>query len=333
MSAVFDHVSVVNDARKTPAGMTAAGGATTINTGVMLRGGSVLCADIRSADETAVKLSRNGDLSVSTGDVARIIFKPMNAEQAAKLSPGRTGVLLTNGDFFEGDVRWADGGQIRISSVLFGNKSFGTGEAVAVALHDVKAEPAAYQVMHADGSVLMAKSITTDATGVILIEDQTMGPIKTGLGEISEIRAGSSRFMTLTDLKPAKVEGARPGETAYAIDATTSGLAMALGDQPCQHGIGAAAGASLLYDLDGGYKTFTARAGVPHGVLPMAPVRFVVLGDGKELYRSPDRTSLDEPVGFSVAVSGVKSLELKVECPSSIDMGGGGLWAEPALIK
>ncbi len=333
-SATFDHVSILNDARKDSAGLTSAGGATTINTGLMLRGGSVLRADIRAANDTSVKVNRNGEISVSTADVARIIFKPMNAEQAAKLTPGRTGVLLANGDFFEGDIRWADGGQIKLSSVLFGNRNFNTGEAVAVALNDVKAEPSAYQVTHADGSILMVKSITADPTGLIILEDQNLGPIKTGLGELTEIRAGASRYIPLTDLRPVKVATrTKTSDTPYVIDATTAGLPMILADQPAQHGIGAIAGATLTYNLEGNYKTFTARAGVPKGVLPVAPIKFIVTADGKELYKSTNRTSLDDPVGFSVNVTGIKTLELKIESPTNIDLGASGLWADPALIK
>jgi hypothetical protein len=72
---------------------------------------------------------------------------------------------------------------------------------------------------------------------------------------------------------------------------------------------------------------------VPAGVLPTVPVRFVVLADGKELFRSPPRTSLDSPVGVAATVNGAETLILRVESTAPGPFPVPGTWIDAALIK
>jgi hypothetical protein len=59
----------------------------------------------------------------------------------------------------------------------------------------------------------------------------------------------------------------------------------------------------------------------------------VVQGDGREIYRSPERTSVDEAVAVTVKVAGVKDLVLRVESASADVPGASGLFGDPALVK
>jgi hypothetical protein len=68
-------------------------------------------------------------------------------------------------------------------------------------------------------------------------------------------------------------------------------------------------------------------------VLPTTPVRFVVVADGKELFRTPPRTSLSDPLAASLNVAGVKSLTLRVESTSPDPLPTPGVWVDPSLIK
>ena len=61
--------------------------------------------------------------------------------------------------------------------------------------------------------------------------------------------------------------------------------------------------------------------------------RVVVLGDGKELYRSEPRTSLDEAANISLNLSGVRALVLRVESPGDVSLPAAALWADPLLVK
>ena len=55
--------------------------------------------------------------------------------------------------------------------------------------------------------------------------------------------------------------------------------------------------------------------------------------DGKELYRSKPRTSLDEALAASVSLKGVKSLTLSVESTAGDAAPAPGVWADAALVK
>ena len=90
---------------------------------------------------------------------------------------------------------------------------------------------------------------------------------------------------------------------------------------------------AAIEPANGGRIRALLRGEDPRGVLPTAPVRFIVLSEGKELYKSPPRTSQDEPLAASVSVSGAKSLTLKVESTLSPPLLTPGLWGDVALVK
>ncbi|MBL8826530.1 MAG: protein kinase, partial [Planctomycetaceae bacterium] len=75
-------------------------------------------------------------------------------------------------------------------------------------------------------------------------------------------------------------------------------------------------GAFVRYQLDGKYLTFAAEAGIPATTSkdPLSPVHFRVLGDGRELWKSPPLKTRGESAEVSVDVSGVKELRLETSC-------------------
>jgi hypothetical protein len=124
--------------------------------GLILRDGSIVVADIHRADDTSVRFSAFGrETTVPTSHVARILYRPLSEEAAARIPPGRTGVVLGSGDFIDGDVAIRDG-HVTISSVLFGVRRFNTyDQTTAIILRD--AAPAAtnkHRLRATDGSVL-----------------------------------------------------------------------------------------------------------------------------------------------------------------------------------
>ncbi|MBL9080349.1 MAG: protein kinase, partial [Planctomycetales bacterium] len=67
------------------------------------------------------------------------------------------------------------------------------------------------------------------------------------------------------------------------------------------------------YQLDGRFATFAAEAGIPDGEIdPQSPIEFRVLGDGRELWKSPALTKRGESAEVSVNIQGVKELRLEV---------------------
>ncbi len=67
------------------------------------------------------------------------------------------------------------------------------------------------------------------------------------------------------------------------------------------------------YQLEGKYQTFAADAGIQENMIkdPSSPVTFRVLGDGRELWKSPPLQKRGESAEVSVDVRGVKELRLE----------------------
>lgn len=303
----------------------------TLKEGVTLRSGTTIAgAQIEKADDGTVFFNKAGRReTVSLVNVARIIFRELNPELIAKLPEKRFGVLLVEGDFVEGEFRGMSRGRIQLSSVLFGLANFDIRDkAVALVLGDVEAPPAQMLVRTQDGSTYVAASITPDKD-LLVIEDVLGAKFSINRWDVAEISAGQSRMESLADIKPSKVE---PAE-ALTLNATGTGLPMNLAGTPCTRGIAIAAGASATWNLAGKYRTLSFKYGVPQGVLATAPVRFIVLADGKEVYKSRPRTSLDQPLAASVSLKDARTITLKVESTAGELITTPGLWADPGLVK
>ena len=304
---------------------------------VILRNGSILGnVNIQSADEKNVQFTRadGKTVSVSTNEVARLILAPSTPVQLSKIPPSALGVMMAKGDFLEGDFVSLQKGRVKINSVVFGPKDLAVGgEAAVVVLHEPGSSQANWVVRTKEGFVYMARAMKMDKDQ-LLIEDETAGTIKVGGGNISEIKLGGGRVASLVDVPPSKIEvdaGLSPA-TAYSIH-RSGGPVLTLGGQSCERGILCQAGASLRFDLDGNYKVFLCRAGIPDGVLPTTATRLLVLADNQEIYRSGPQSSLNAPLSVSVKVTGVKSLVLRVEHVGEAHLPASMLWSEPMLVK
>jgi hypothetical protein len=306
--------------------------------GVMLRTGTILAgAQIQRADDGSIRLAtpdRPG-FSVPNVQVARIIFRELTADMTARIPAGRAGVLLRAGDFVEGEFKGIAGGRVQISSVLFGVQRFETGgQAVCAVLNDPEPPKAQFVVRTTLGSIYMAKSATV-ANDKIVVEDAVAGQFTIERLQVEEITAGPGKLQPLSALKPVKVEAA-PGVSPpdACVFETSAKLASITPSNP----IALRAACSASWNLNQEYRLLTFKAGVPENIAPTAPVRFVVIGDGKPLYKSPPRTSLDAPIAGSVAVKNVKILTLQMEPttvsdPSVMPIPIPGLWSDASLVR
>jgi regulation of enolase protein 1 (concanavalin A-like superfamily) len=307
-----------------------------IKEGLTFRSGTHLAAaQIQQADDaslTFVKGDRKATLSLAS--VARIVYRELTPEMAAKIPEQRTGVLLNEGDFVEGAFKGLRQGKIELSSILFGIARFDLRDKpLALILNDFDASARPKLILRTrDGSAYVAKNYAPEKD-TLIIEDPLAGQFTINRTEVTEISAGPGRLESLTLLKPEKIDPpTRDNAPSLSIDSTGLGLAMTLaGSVPAQHGLTLSAGATASWNLGKQYRTFTFKCGIPNGILPTAPIRFIVLADGKELYKSPPQTSLDDPLSASLSVKGISTLTLKVE--SAMPLPTPGLWADPALVK
>jgi hypothetical protein len=107
---------------------------------------------------------------------------------AERIVAGRAGVLLTKGDFVDGEFRGLEGDRVKVSSVLFGLRSYDTRKDVlAVVLRDIGVSSSAYEVRLRDQSILQAAIITfeRDALG---IQDSMLGTLRVPIDELASIQ-------------------------------------------------------------------------------------------------------------------------------------------------
>jgi len=301
---------------------------------IVTRDGTTLSgAAVDGMDDTALRFALPGrtGLSLPTPRIARLAFRPLTPSMLAQLPPNTPGVLLVGGDFFEGQVGRLTAKDVQVDSLIFGPRSFGLQrEVAAIVLQDAAAEPAEYAVRTDDGSEYMAGSVSVE-NGKLVVTDRVVGRFELEPRQLREIRYGGDRARSLTDLSPTAAGGA--ADDAVQVDAAVNGLPPRMLDASPQRVVAMAGGAATVYPLDGQYKTMLAVASVPAAAAPGGQVQFVALGDdGKELFRSPPRTSTDDPLPVTLKVAGVKQLTLKVE-PVAGGLPLPGLWGDPILTK
>ena len=177
--AQFDHVRLIPGAPPLES----------IVKGFVTRGGTFVAATVYAIDENLVRYTRNNAQgSIRLNDVARILYKPLLVDHAAKLSPGRTGALMANGDFLEGDVKSLKDGTVSVSSILFGMRKVRIyDDLTAVVLHDVSPEKTPFTLTTTDGSLYRAKSLKPDQQNV-LIEDASLGEVSIPVGALAQLR-------------------------------------------------------------------------------------------------------------------------------------------------
>jgi hypothetical protein len=127
-------------------------------------------------------------LRVPTPRVSRISFQPLAGDLAWRTRASRPGVFVNNGDFFDGDFRSIGGGEVTISSVLYGLRSFEIdNEALAVVFQPRQWRPQPFEVETADGSVIRASEFTL-GNGEIKVKEPALGEVRVPASELIELR-------------------------------------------------------------------------------------------------------------------------------------------------
>jgi hypothetical protein len=305
----------------------------------MLRTGTLLArADIARADDGSIRFSKadRRDIVLPTAQAARIIFRELTPDMLARIPAGHGGVLLRAGDFVEGEFKAIASARVHLSSVLFGLQRFEVGnQAACVVLRDPDPLKAAHVIRTTDGSIYMAKSAKVEREKLV-VEDAAAGEFRIAPQDIEEISAGPGKLQPLASMKPTKVDAAAGIAPADACVLSPPGNITLSGAAP-GNPILLRTACAATWDLNKEYRLLTFKAGVPDTVAPTALVRFIILGDGKPLYKSPPRASTDGPIAASVVLKDVTTLTLKLESTST-DAGAvaiptPGIWADASLVK
>jgi len=125
--------------------------------GVVLRGGSMVGGAVRLMDDSVIKIATgSGEVSIPRGEVALVVFQPATAEMAEALAGARKGVLMSSGDFVDGEVQTVRDGAVNVSSVLFGARKSPVHEVVVASLREILPQVGAMRIELNDGSILQA---------------------------------------------------------------------------------------------------------------------------------------------------------------------------------
>jgi hypothetical protein len=160
---------------------------------VELQSGSMQLGYIKTMDDTAIHFEgRFGSEPVSRGGVANIRFQPLPARSGLALNGGRPGVLLTSGEYIEGECRGVSAGRVVISSVPLGLVRYDVNNEVVMVVLGKRSMPAAhpFEMKTVNGSVWLGLDVAIDPMGMV-IREPMLGLRRIPMHEVAEFRRRS----------------------------------------------------------------------------------------------------------------------------------------------
>jgi hypothetical protein len=136
--------------------------------------------------------------------------------------------------------------------------------------------------------------------------------------------------LSLTQLEPVRFTG---GWRGYEIGDQLARTSLTLGAVRHEAALSTFAGSEIEFDLKGLYQKFTALTGVDASSEEHTVVDFIVLGDGRELWRSGPLKKTDAPQVVAVKVTGVHQLTLRTTGTSNDEDHSQAGWAEPVVSQ
>ena len=156
---------------------------------LLLRDGGVLAGRFLEADGSVIRWEALGHAwSVSQVNVSRLILQPGAQTLMNRVRPGRAGGMMVSGDFVDGELVAGRSGQVRLSSVLFGLRSYSAaGELVAVFVRDVVEAPLEFEARMVGGSRLHLRHLTL-RDGEFTARERSLGEVTLRVEELTELR-------------------------------------------------------------------------------------------------------------------------------------------------
>ena len=187
----------------------------------------------------------------------------------------------------------------------------------------------------ADGAVLPGRNPQLAAkSGKLQLRLISGGVLSVAWNSVTRITIKSERLQYLSELKPVEVVEqsivALPHK--WKKDRSVSGRPLSLAGTRYQKGIGVHARSQLTFAADGKYETLAAVIGLDDSAGRKGDCNFVVLGDGRELFRKRIR-GRDKPLAIRVDVRGVRRLTLLVEPGKNLDIADHANWCDARLVR
>jgi len=174
----------------------------------------------------------------------------------------------------------------------------------------------AFARAHASTKVASAHAAEIGALGVRAASAQsTVPPGSTYLADLvetsAEVFGGKLLRGVGGDGKPVVVAGVAVPKSLWA------------------HPVASGAQSRIAFQLPAGAQALAGRCAVLFAC--GSPQTFVILGDGRELWRSQPVALPEVVQAYQVPVVGVRALELRVECPGS-HSAAWAVWCDPAIV-
>jgi hypothetical protein len=178
------------DARAQPGQRPAGTNVWTMGRGILLRDGTFLAGTVRAITTDGLKfVYRDKESTVALHQIARAVFR-ISPRNALLGNPDlAAGALLGSGDFVEGEVQFGRGRDVKVSSVLFGLKTYNldSSDLAALVLGNPSTGGARYELRLADNSIIMAKSVSVAQDQVRLVEP-LLGTLQLPRDAVTELR-------------------------------------------------------------------------------------------------------------------------------------------------
>jgi len=142
--------------------------------------------------------------------------------------------------------------------------------------------------------------------------------------------------LSLTQLEPLRSTGRWRG---FEADERLSGAPLSLGGKHYEQGLSAFANSEIEFDLKGLYDQFSTEVGLDDASGDNATAEFVVLGDGKKVWRSGELRKSDSSQPVEIKVTGIHKLTLRTTSSTGATGAGGRRnraqvdWAVPNVSK
>jgi hypothetical protein len=152
--------------------------------------------------------------------------------------------------------------------------------------------------------------------------------------DVAGLSIRSDRIRFLSEMKPSKVvEQAIVGlQRSWRPNQSVGGRPLTLAKKQFKSGLGVHSYCSLTFAVPADFDLLTATIGIDDEATGGGDCIFVVLADGKEVFRRRVRAA-DKPFDLRVEVSGAKQVSLVVEPGADLDFSDHADWCDARLIK
>ena len=154
-----------------------------------LRSGSRIAGRVQRLDESGLTfVERPPRAPLSRASLANIRFQPLPQRAGALLSSGRTGALLANGEFIDGEFRSISGGFLVLHSVPLGVLRYNLRTEVVVAVFAPRRELAGQpcRILTENGTTWLATELAFEP-GMVVLREPLLGRRRIPMIEVSEL--------------------------------------------------------------------------------------------------------------------------------------------------